>query len=368
MSAPDTSRTDGGPQSAGAGKSGKKKFGLVLQGAAALGAYEVGAIEYLYEAGMECAIVAGASSGAMNAVTLAGAKEYPPKVLRKLWVEMFPADPPVPFLPHIVRQFWSMFGVPHMYEPRLDYWNMPNWTSVADPSPLKRTLLDLLDWDQVRDSEHMRLFVSASGVENGETAYFNNLNLPPEKLPGPEYPPGPFEVEHVLASGSFPFGLPWTLVRNRAYWDGGFTDNTPIKPVIDNLQPGEPETMPIIVIDPFSSSAPQPTNLGEVSLRMFEILLRNNLKADNETAQRYTRFINILKQAAEELPPGAKVKQQDEWKEVMKYVLVKQIRMIDINKPAGELASDFTRDTILRRISTGYDQMRSSLEKTPLLP
>lgn len=208
MSAPDTSRTDGEPQPAGAGKSGKKKFGLVLQGAASLGAYEVGAIEYLYDIGMECAIVAGASSGAMNAVTLAGAKEYPPRVLRKLWVEMFPADPPIPFLPPIVRQFWSMFGVPHMYEPRLDYWNIANWTYVSDPSPLKKTLLDLLDWDQVRDSEHMRLFVSASGVENGETAYFNNL--PPEKLPGPEYPPGPFGVEHVLASGSFPFGFPWT--------------------------------------------------------------------------------------------------------------------------------------------------------------
>ena len=53
---------------------GKKKFGLVLQGAAALGAYEAGAIEYLYESGMECAIVSGASSGAMNAATLAGAK------------------------------------------------------------------------------------------------------------------------------------------------------------------------------------------------------------------------------------------------------------------------------------------------------
>jgi hypothetical protein len=37
---------------------------------AALGAYEVGAIGYLYDHDMECAIVAGASSGAMNAVCL----------------------------------------------------------------------------------------------------------------------------------------------------------------------------------------------------------------------------------------------------------------------------------------------------------
>ncbi len=59
----------------------KKKFGLVLQGGGALGAYEAGAIECLYERGMECAIVAGASSGALNAVTLAAAKTYPPDAL-----------------------------------------------------------------------------------------------------------------------------------------------------------------------------------------------------------------------------------------------------------------------------------------------
>src|SRR4249920_1661633 len=103
----------------------KKKFGLVLQGAAALGAYEVGAIEYLYESGMECAIVSGASSGAMNAATLAGAKGYPPQVLRELW-GMLAVKPPIPFLPSAIRQSWSMFGVPHMYTPRLDWWNMPS--------------------------------------------------------------------------------------------------------------------------------------------------------------------------------------------------------------------------------------------------
>ena len=58
-------------------KPGKQKFGLVLQGGGALGAYEVGAVEYLYERGMECAIVTGASAGAVNAAALAGATQYP---------------------------------------------------------------------------------------------------------------------------------------------------------------------------------------------------------------------------------------------------------------------------------------------------
>ena len=140
--------------------------------------------------------------------------------------------------------------------------------------------------------------------------------------------------------------------------------------------------MPIIMIDPFSSSAPQPTNLGEVALRMFEILLQNNLKADSETAQRYARFIRVLNQVNEilkqvrqqcpeiksaELADLLEGKGKDDWEAVMNYALVKQIRMIDINKPAGEMATDYSRETILRRISTGYDQTRSSLEKTPLV-
>ena len=31
------------------------------------------------------------------------------------------------------------------------------------------------------------------------------------------------------------------MVNNRAYWDGGLTDNTPLKPVIKGLREDEPE-------------------------------------------------------------------------------------------------------------------------------
>ena len=57
-----------------------------------------------------------------------------------------------------------MFGVPHMYTPRWDYWKILNWTYVAKKTPLAKTLNELLDRKQLRDPEHMRLIVSASGV------------------------------------------------------------------------------------------------------------------------------------------------------------------------------------------------------------
>src|SRR5664279_658109 len=186
----------------------------------------------------------------------------------------------------------------------------------------------------------MRVIVSASGLENGETAYFSNLD-----------PAAPFGVQHVLASGSFPGGFPWTIVNNRAFWDGGLTDNTPLKPVISNLREGEPETMPIFMIDVFSSSAPRPTNIQQVMSRMFEMFLQNKLKADSDTAKSYTRFISVLKKVDEQLPADAPVR---------------DIRMIDIKKPAEESATDFSRETILRRIDAGYEQTRASLEAVPL--
>ena len=171
-----------------------------------------------------------------------------------------------------------------MYTPRLDWWNMPSWTYLSDNTPFRKTLEDLLDWDRIRDPEHMRLTVSASGVEDGGTTYFSNLD--------PNVPLGP---EHVMASGSFPGGFSWTRVNDRDYWDGGLTDNTPLKPVIDNLQGNEPETMPIIMIDVFSSSAPQPANMNEVVLRMFELVLAEQAAS----RQRHRSELHPFHQGAE---------------------------------------------------------------------
>ena len=354
-------------------KPAKQKFGLVLQGGGALGAYEVGAVEYLYERGMECAIVTGASAGALNAAALAGATQYPPRVLRKLW-EKIAVDSPLPFLPEIpvplpqwLTRLWFSYVpsllVPGMYRPRLDVWNLPDWTYVAKPT-MGKTLDALVDWDQIRDPGHMRLTVSASGVEDGMVAYFTNI--PADKLPPePEYQPVQFGVEHVLASGSFPGGFPWTTIQNRAYWDGGLTDNTPLKPILDNLTEDEAASMPIYMIDVNVAAAPRPGNLYGVSQRMLELLVSNRLRSDLDTATSYTRFISVLKQVDEQLPSDAPLRKEQEWEDVMSYHRVRQISMIDMKKPAEDSAGDFSRESILRRISAGYDQTRAALEAMP---
>jgi len=375
MSTRVTGEANGGSERWGGGKPARQKFGLVLQGGGALGAYEAGAVEYLYGRGMECAIVTGASAGAVNAAALAGATQYPPRVLRELW-DKLAVDSPVPFLPQIpvpflppwLTRLWFSYipslVVPGMYRPRLDVWNLPDWTYIAKPT-IGKTLEALVDWDQVRDPGHMRVAVSASGVEDGTVAYFTNI--PAGRLPpGPEYQPVRLGIEHVLASGSFPGGFPWTTIRDRAYWDGGLTDNTPLKPILDNLTEDEAASMPIYMIDVNVAAAPRPANLYGVSQRMLELLVDNRLRSDLDTATSYTRFISVLKQVDEQLPSDAPIRKEQEWDEVMGYHHVRRIHLIDMKKPADDSAGDFSRQSILRRISAGYDQTRAALEKEPL--
>ena len=369
----------GGPQ--------KTKIGLVLQGGGALGAYEAGAVKCLYDSGMECTIIAGASSGALNAVTLAAAKD-PPVELEAMWKGFKTPDilvpPPAGPVEHV-----AAVGVPHMYRPRLDYWRLLTWTYAADNTPLKETL-ERLDWDQVRDPDHMRVFVSASDIENGKTVYFSNL-YPKRKLPGPEYPAVHFGVEHAMASGSFPGGFPWTVIDGRSYWDGGLTDNTPLHPVIDNLTTAEAETMPIYVIDVNTGAGYIPANLPQVELREFEMLLQNNLATDTHRAARYVQFISLLKEVntileqkeakrileearklssapaglADLLAELLEVKGAEDWGEAMTYDPVRNVHAVDIMKPAGESPGDFTGEAIERRLDYGYRQMRGYLDSLP---
>jgi len=331
-----------------AGSSQKKKIGLVLQGGGALGAYEAGAIECLYEHGMECAIVSGASSGAVNAVMLAAAKDYPPDVLKKMWRE-FAVDPKLP-LPSPIRHSWSAFGVPHMYQPRLDIWEAQTWTYFANNTPLKETL-EQLDWDQVNDPDHMRVFLSATNVDNGQKQYFSNTD-------GQH-----LAVEHVLASGSFPGGFPWTVIEGRRWWDGGLAENTPLKPIIEHLKDNEAETMPIYTIDVNTGAGPTPTNLMEVWLRMFEILLQNSMEADMKRAGSYGRFIKVLKEIEKNkyVPEDAEIRNSPDWKKVMDYVHLRHLHVIDMKKPGGDSPSDFAPESIERRLAEGREQMCAHL-------
>jgi predicted acylesterase/phospholipase RssA len=323
---------------------------LVLQGGGALGAFEAGAIEYLYEQGMRPVIVSGVSMGAITAVTLAGARGDPAETLKALWDKL--TLPDLPFMSAWAKRHRALFGSPNFFRIRWDYYDLANWTNFYDISPLRRTLEELIDFDRVNDPTRMRVIVTAVNVETGAIERFSNGD-----------PARPLTVDHVLASGSLPPGLPMTPVGGRWYWDGGLFDNTPLVPVIDSLDPQEAETLPIYVLALFPTAGRRPDNMIEVFDRILEIALQNKVLSDYRTAKRINDFVRMLRTLNEQLPRDARVREDPMFTQLMQYKCLEHLKLITRPEAALDGGFDFSRATLGEHIRGGYNAAREFCER-----
>ena len=145
---------------------------LVLQGGGALGAYHVGVYEALHEAGIQPDWVIGTSIGAINAALIAGSK--PDERLDKLcefWSrvqndQLIPGGLPS-WMASAARNMLAVTnGVPAFFNPNPMAFLSPHNKLGADAAgyysvePLRRTLEELIDFDQVNDGP-TRLTVGA---------------------------------------------------------------------------------------------------------------------------------------------------------------------------------------------------------------
>ena len=206
----------------------------MLQGGGALGAYQAGVYQAMHEAGVEPDWVSGVSIRAINSAIIAG---NPPKKrlkqLQTFW-DLITERKIWPFTPdgdifRKARNAHSCFvttvaGQPGFFSPRL-----PNpWmsltgastaTSYYDSSPLRDTLLDLVDFSLINE-RRSRFSVGAVNVLSGNFVYFDNAN---EII----------EPEHIMASGALPPALPMVKIGTDHFWDGGIVSNTPLQHLLD---------------------------------------------------------------------------------------------------------------------------------------
>ena len=238
-----------------------EKTVLVLQGGGALGAYQAGAYEALCEAGHTPNWVAGISIGSVNAAIIAGnPPEKRAERLREFWdrVSSWLLGRPLANDDNSRRIFnetsaalAAASGVPGFFEPRvppavLMPQGTPEAISVYDTSPLRATLLELVDFDLL-NSGLVRVSLGAVQVKTGNMKYFDTAR---GQTVGPE---------HVMASGALPPGFPPIEIDGQPYWDGGLVSNTPLQFVLEKSGPRE--DMVIFQIDLFSakgSSAAEP--------------------------------------------------------------------------------------------------------------
>jgi NTE family protein len=262
---------------------------LVLQGGGALGAYQAGVYEALADRGIAPDWVAGISIGAVNAAIIAGnAPEDRIPALRRFWRTVsrelpYRIDEHIGFarraFNEISAQYTATFGVPGFFTPRVPL-PLPEWPtdlsrlSFYDTTPLRATLLDLVDFERLNRAE-VRFSVGAVNMLDGNFAYFDNT----ERTIGPE---------HIMASGALPPGFPPVEIDGEWYWDGGLVSNTPLQYVLDNRSPQE---MNVYQVDLFSSRGIVPQTMADIAQREKDIRFssRTRLNTDMSKALQKTR-------------------------------------------------------------------------------
>ena len=279
---------------------------LVLQGGGALGAYQAGVYEALYEAEFAPDWVSGVSIGAINAAIIAG---NPPELrvarLREFWDRVSSGNPLIaPAALDPFRRAFNLasasasatFGVPGLFEPRIPPAVFaPQGTiaalSVYDTAPLHETLKELVDFDRINNLE-MRFSVGAVHVTSGNSVYFDNY-APDTRI----------AVEHVMASGALPPGFPPVKIGKDYYWDGGLVSNSPLSYVLDDTTLREAL---ILQVDLFSARGAMPTNLDEVLERQKDIQFSSKTRFNTNRAKELEALGQALGRVLERLPTSFK--------------------------------------------------------------
>ncbi|MBI3779585.1 MAG: patatin-like phospholipase family protein [candidate division NC10 bacterium] len=339
----------------------KRETVLVLQGGGALGAYECGAYKALEERGIIPDLVAGVSIGAVNAAIIAGSpRGKAASVLEAFWNEIAVADPLIPHeeLSRSVAAWQiALFGVPKLFSPR---WLTPSWpaflpftwwtwTSLYDPAPLKKTLEKYVNFELLAARE-VRLILTAVNVKTGELEVFDSA----EKR---------ITADHILASGSFPPGLPWTVIDGKPYWDGGLVSNTPLGPVMER-RAGVP--MKIYLMHLFPKARPLPTNLPGVLARQKDILYSDKTECDLRSCELKNETLALVHELMAHVDPEAaeRIRHGGRYQRLIEQGCHVEITRFAHEGEAFESESkdyDFSRGIIQGHIRHGYEQAHAIL-------
>lgn len=338
---------------------------LVLQGGGALGAYQAGAYEALAEAGQAPDWLAGTSIGAINAAIIAGnPPERRVERLREFWhmvsapTALMPMAPPAALRAAFEAASAGLaagWGVPGFFRPRVppvlgeaD----PTEVSLYDTSPLRDTLLRLVDFDRLNTGP-VRLSVGAVEVETGNLAYFDNRTT----RIGPE---------HIMASGALPPGFAPVRIDGRLWWDGGLVSNSPLQHVLDTAlheslgaAPGGPFT--IYQVDLFSAAGAAPRRLADIEAREKDIRFSSRTRANTDRVRELHDVAVASRRLAARLPP--EWRDDPDLRHIMAAAAEAEVTVVHlIYRPAeregGARDYEFSRPSIEERWAAGLRDVR----------
>jgi NTE family protein len=226
---------------------------LALQGGGAHGAFTWGVLDALLERGVPLAAASGASAGAMNAVVLAhgltaGGADSPRLALHAFWQAIADRVPPL----------WHVPGDPPKLAPAArmmlawSRWLPPSQLNPLNLNPLRDVLAAQVDFERLRSTRGMALFVAATEVARGRLTLVRRAQI---------------TLDAVLASAALPSIAHPVLLDGRAHWDGAFSANPALWPLLREV---DVDDLMMVTLTPLAEAA-QPTSAEAIAARVGEI-------------------------------------------------------------------------------------------------
>jgi NTE family protein len=247
-----------------------KRLALALQGGGAHGAFTWGVLDRLLEQGISFDAVSGASAGAFNAVFLAhgwleGGAEGARESLATLWRWIGTKAAFSPLQPSLMDQLTSGWNMErnsrHIGFDLFTRILSPYQFNPLDMNPLRNLLGDHIDFERLRRNRRIRLFIAATDVESGHLKLFTNRDI---------------TIEALLASATLPWLHQAVRIGDRHYWDGGFTANPPILPLVEE---SKADDVLLVRLDSGETDGP-PLTARAIHARLNQIMFTAPLNHD----------------------------------------------------------------------------------------
>ncbi len=246
-----------------------KNTGLALCGGGILGAFQAGFMYNLPEQ-TDFSCVSGASIGAVNACLLySGNKE----TLKNFWFNIGDDMPDItPSLFNLNSMFIS--GAKNFTRPRSDFWNLfLDGLHITDCSPFIKFISKHVDFNKINSLNSPIIYISATDIQKGTDKLFTNKEI---------------NIDNLTASFSIPEIFPFKYIDDKAYWDGAFTRNPALLPMLDN------DIDEIWIVKLIKQQGAIPKTKDELRLRMNEITFNNSLRLEIDFMRRLNNYCDKI--------------------------------------------------------------------------
>ncbi len=258
---------------------GAKLVNLALQGGGSHGAFTWGVLDALLEDGrLRFEGASGTSAGAMNAVVLAHG-------LARAHQDGLKGEPARQAVRAALARFWDQVGLMGNFMTGLPLpaaqamlnvftqWLSPQQANPLGMTPLRQLLEREIDFELLARQEQLKVFVTATNVRTGRGEVFGGSRL---------------TLDAVMASACLPTLYQAVEIEGEHYWDGGYSGNPAIYPLIYETQSAD---VLLVQINPIESPYVPDASAQEIMERVNEITFNAPLLAEMRAIEFVRRLL-----------------------------------------------------------------------------